>query len=195
LPVPSLPVARSTKALREEPGGASASPLVEGEHFGVCHQVRDGHFVFQTRRHQESRRRHHRRGGAGLSAAYFLKGKDWLLLEKEDHFGGNAYQEEYEGQVFGNRGRLRLSRRTPATSSLKEIGLEMPLINMPDPIIDNGKYSPDIWRTGINDLPYSKEVVASFKKYRDDIMKIDIRKNMVELDQESFTKISRSVCA
>ena len=33
-------------------------------------------------------------GVAGLSAAYFLRGKDFLLLEKEDHFGGNAYQEE-----------------------------------------------------------------------------------------------------
>ena len=31
------------KALLEEPGGAAATPLVEGEHFDVCHQVRDGH--------------------------------------------------------------------------------------------------------------------------------------------------------
>jgi len=45
---------------REEPGGASASPLVEGEHFGVCHRFATA-LVFQTRRHQESRRRHHRR--------------------------------------------------------------------------------------------------------------------------------------
>ena len=31
------------KALLEEPGGAAATPLVEGEHFAVCHQIRDGH--------------------------------------------------------------------------------------------------------------------------------------------------------
>ena len=40
---------------------------------------------------------------AGLSAAYFLREKDWLLLEKEEHFGGNAYEEEYHGQIFLHR--------------------------------------------------------------------------------------------
>ncbi len=49
-------------------------------------------------------------GVAGLSAAYFLRGKDWLLLEKEDHFGGNAYQEEFDSPAFLHRRCLCLSR-------------------------------------------------------------------------------------
>jgi protoporphyrinogen/coproporphyrinogen III oxidase len=175
------------KALLEEPGGASASPLVEGEHFGVCHQVRDGHSFPKPDATKKADVVIVGGGVAGLSAAYFLKGKDWLLLEKEDHFGGNAYQEEYEGQIFGT-GAAYGYRGDDGDLLAKEIGLDMPLISMPDPIIDNGKYAPDIWRTGINDLPYSKEVVASFKKYRDDIMKIDIKKNAEALDQEPFTK-------
>jgi phytoene dehydrogenase-like protein len=174
-------------ALLEEPGGAAATPLVEGEHFAICHQVRDGHSFPKPEATKKVGVVIVGGGVSGLSAAYFLKGKDWLLLEKEDHFGGNAYQEEYEGQIFGT-GAAYGYRGDPGDQLAKEIGLDMPLINMPDPIIDNGKYAPDIWRTGINDLPYSKEVVSSFKKYRDDIMKIDIRKNMAELDQESFTK-------
>ena len=175
------------KALLEEPGGAAATPLVEGEHFAVCHQVRDGHSFPKPDATKKADVVIVGGGVSGLSAAYFLKGKDWLLLEKEDHFGGNAYQEEYEGQIFGT-GAAYGYRGDTGDQLAKEIGLDLPLISMPDPIIDNGKYAPDIWRTGINDLPYSKEVVASFKKYRDDIMKIDIKKNMLELDQEPFTK-------
>jgi protoporphyrinogen/coproporphyrinogen III oxidase len=175
------------KALLEEPGGDSATPLVEGEHFGVCHQVRDGHSFPKPDATKRVEVVIVGGGVSGLSSAYFLKGKDWLLLEKEEHFGGNAYQEEYEGQVFGT-GAAYGYRGDDGDLLAKEIGIDMPLINMPDPILVNGKYSPDIWRTGIDDLPYPKEVVASFKKYRDAVMKIDIKKNMLELDQEPFTK-------
>jgi monoamine oxidase len=175
------------RALLEEPGGAAQTPLVEGEHFAVCHQVRDGHSFPKPDATRKADVVIVGGGVSGLSAAYFLKGKDWLLLEKEDHFGGNAYQEEYEGHIFGT-GAAYGYRGDTGDQLAKEIGLDMPLINMPDPVLDNGRYAPDIWRTGINDLPYSKEVVASFKKYRDDIMKIDIKKNMAELDQEPFSK-------
>jgi len=175
------------QALLAEPGSAAAGPLVEGEHFNVCHQVRDGHSFPKPEATKKADVIIVGGGVAGLSAAYFLKGKDWLLLEKEDHFGGNAYQEEYEGHIFGT-GSAYGYRGDHGDMLAKEIGLNLPLINMPDPIIDNGKYAPDIWRTGINDLPYSKNVIASFKKYRDNIMKIDVQKNAAQLDSEPFTK-------
>ena len=175
------------QALLAEPAGAGPGPLVEGEHFNVCHQVRDGHSFPKPDATKKADVIIVGGGVAGLSAAYFLRGKDWLLLEKEDHFGGNAYQEEYEGHIFGT-GSAYGYRGDHGDMLAKEIGLNLPLINMPDPIIDNGKYAPDIWRTGINDLPYSKNVIASFKKYRDDIMKIDVKKNAAQLDSEPFTK-------
>ena len=173
-------------ALLAEPGG-SASPIVEGEHFAVCHQVRDGHSFPKPDATKKADIVIVGGGVAGLSAAYFLPGKDWMLLEKEAHFGGNAYQEEYEGQIYGT-GSAYGYRGDAGDLLAKEIGLHLPLVAMPDPIIDNGKYSPDIWRSGINDLPYAKEVIASFKKYRDDIMKIDFKKNAEQLDSEPFTK-------
>ena len=175
------------QALLAEPGGAAAGPMVEGEYFSICHQVRDGHSFPKPDATKKADVVIVGGGVAGLSAAYFLKGKDWLLLEKEDHFGGNAYQEEYEGQIFGT-GSAYGYRGDAGDLLAKEIGLDMPLINMPDPIIDNGRYVPDIWRSGINDLPYAKDVIASFKKYRDDIMKIDFRKSATELDAQPFTK-------
>jgi len=178
-------------ALLAEPAGAGSSPMVEGEHFNVCHQVRDGHSFPKPDATKKADVVIVGGGVAGLSAAYFLKGQDWLLLEKEDHFGGNAYQEEYDGHIFAT-GAAYGYRGDAGDLLAKEIGLKLPLVSMPDPIIDNGKYAPDIWRTGINDLPYSKDVIASFKKYRDDIMKIDFKKNAAQLDTEPFTKYLRA---
>jgi len=174
-------------ALQAEPTGGASGPMVEGDHFSVCHQVRDGHSFPKPDATKKADVVIVGGGVAGLSAAYFLKGKDWLLIEKEEHFGGNAYQEEYQGQIYGT-GSAYGYRGDAGDLLAKEIGLEMPLVNMPDPIIDNGRYAPDIWRSGINDLPYSKDVIASFKKYRDDIMKIDFKNNAEQLDSEPFTK-------
>jgi monoamine oxidase len=162
------------------------TPRVEGEHFEVCHQLRDGH---QFERPGATRKADIviiGGGMAGLSAAYFLKDKDWLLLEKEDHFGGNAYQEEYEGQVFGT-GSAYDFRGSFSDQLATEIGLHLPLVDMPDPTIDNGQYVPDTWGSGLEHLPYAKEVVASFKKFRDDVLKIDVRGRMLELDAQSFS--------
>ena len=177
--------------LAEPPAGASGSgapgPIAEGEHFAICHQLRDGHSFPKPDATKKTEVAIVGGGVAGLSAAYFLRDKDWLLLEKEDHFGGNAYQEAYEGQIFGT-GSAYGYRGDHGDLLAKQIGLNLPLINMPDPVIDNGKYAPDIWRTGINDLPYTKDAIASFKRYRDDIMKIDFKKNAAQLDGEPFTK-------
>src|SRR5579864_1412046 len=69
-----------------EPSAAKPGrvPLVEGEHFEICHQVRDGHHFDLPRPSAKADIVIVGGGVAGLSAAYFLRGKDWLLLEKED---------------------------------------------------------------------------------------------------------------
>ncbi len=175
------------EALVAAPSDPATSPLVEGEHFATCHQVRDGHSFPKPDVTRKVDVAIIGGGVAGLSAAYFLRGKAWLLLEKEDHFGGNAYQEEYEGQVFAT-GAAYGYRDDDGDKLAKEIGLNLPLVAMPDPLLDNGKYAPDIWRSGLSDLPYAKEVVASFRKFRDDMMKIDAQNHMLQLDQEPFSK-------
>jgi protoporphyrinogen oxidase len=162
------------------------APLVDGEHFKVCHQIRDG-------------RRFHLPaattkvgiviiggGVAGLSAAYFLRGKDWLLLEKEAHFGGNAYQEEFEGQPFAT-GAAYAYRGDEGDQLASEIGLKLPLVNMPDPTLVNKTYVPDTWKTGISQLPYAKEIRASFQKFRDDVLKMDVSSRLAELDAQPFS--------
>ena len=169
----------------------AGSALVHGENFEICHQVRDGH---QFERPDATRKAGIvivGGGVAGLSAGYFLRSKDWLLLEKEDHFGGNAYQEEYDGHPYGT-GSAYAYRNDEGDQLAKEIGLALPLVDNPDPTIVNQTFVPDTWRTGLDALPYSKEVRESFKKFRDDIMKIRIREKMAELDAQPFANFTGS---
>src|SRR5579885_1771399 len=92
--------------LLSAPAEHSSSPRVEGEHNAICHEIRDGRRFGEPPVTRRAGIVIIGAGSAGLSAAYFLRGEDWLLLEKEPHFGGNAYQEEYDGR------RLRPARRS-----------------------------------------------------------------------------------
>src|ERR1700726_2308322 len=159
---------------------SSSTPRVEGEHFGVCHQVRDGH---QFQRPDATRKADVvivGGGVAGLSAGYFLRGKDWLLLEKEDHFGGNAYQEEYDGAAFAT-GSAYAFTGDHGDQLAAEMGMKLLPVNNPDPTIVNKTFVADTWIKGMDELPYPKKVRASFRKFRDDMMKIDILKRVDEL--------------
>ncbi len=175
------------KALLADPDAKPAN--VEGEHFAICHEVRDNHSFAKPDATRKVDIAIVGGGMAGLSAAYFLRGKDWLLLEKEDHFGGNAYQEEFAGQPYSTAAAYDF-RGSDSDHLAKEIGLDLLPIDMPDPTIVNGAYTPDTWGSGLSELPYSKETVASFKKFAADILKIDPHKNMLQLDSKPFTEIT-----
>jgi Flavin containing amine oxidoreductase len=169
------------------PPDSAPTPVIHSEHFDVCHQLRDGHRFEGPSAAQRAAIVIVGGGVAGLSAAYFLRGQDFLLLEKEDHFGGNAYQEEFEGQPFAT-GSAFADKGDYGDQLSDEIGLKLLPVNNPDPTIVNKTFVPDTWKSGIDQLPYSKQVRESFRRFREDMLRVQVRGHLAELDSEPFTK-------
>jgi len=160
---------------------------IEGDNFEVCHQVRDGHSFSRP-----AISKHYDvvivgGGASGLSAAYFLRQYDFLLLEKEPHFGGNAYLEEYQGQGFAT-GSAYDEKGTSSEQLAREIGLTMLPVDSFDPTILNGHWIKDTWHAGLDELPYPASVRDSFKKFRADMLAIDTTKNIEQLDNTPLAK-------
>ncbi|MGA7217502.1 MAG: FAD-dependent oxidoreductase [Candidatus Sulfotelmatobacter sp.] len=159
---------------------------VDGEDNRICHQVRDGK-VFTL---PPASARHDvvivGGGVSGLTAAYRLQHRDFLLLEKEPHWGGNAYAMNYEGSVYAT-GSAFMTKDEHAYPFAKEIGLEPLPVNSPDASIIHGELVLDTWGDGLDKLPYSKSVRESFKKFKKEMLAIDVGKRRTELFNQPFS--------
>jgi protoporphyrinogen oxidase len=166
---------------------ADTTPAVEGEENRICHQVRDGK-VFSRPPVSASYDVIIVGGGmSGLAAAYLMQKHNFLLLEKEPHFGGNAYLMEYQGQAYATGSAFADSEMV--VKFAKEIGLEpLPVDNF-DPTIVNGEFVADTWGEGIDKLPYPPAVREAFKKFRKEILAIDYAKREQELYNLPFTDL------
>ena len=150
---------------------------VNGEDNRICHQVRDqGNQIFKR---PPASARHDvvivGGGVSGLAAAYRLQHHDFLLLEKEPHWGGNAYAAEYEGSVYGT-GSAFLTKDEYSYAFAKEVGLEPLPVDSPDASIIRGELVPDTWGDGLDKLPYPAPVRESFKKFKKELLAIDVGK-------------------
>ena len=164
-----------------------AIPQVEGDHFEICHQVRDGHTFAKPPVSKRCDVIIVGGGVSGLSAAYFLRQHDFLLLEKELHWGGNATQENYEGQAFSTGSAFDYAG-TASDHLARELGLAPLKINCPDPTIINGKWVADTWGAGLDELPYPASVRESFKKFRKDMLALSADKNQEQFDNVPLSK-------
>ncbi len=163
-------------------------PELDSEDNRICHQVRDGK-VF-TRPPASARHDVVIVGGgvSGLTAAYRLQHRDFLLLEKEPHWGGNAYAMEYGGSTYGT-GSAFLTKDEYTYTFAKEIGMEMLPINSPDASIIRGELVLDTWGEGLDKLPYDTSIRESFKKFRKEMLAINVKKRREEFFNQPFSDL------
>jgi hypothetical protein len=162
-------------------------PDVDGDHFKVCHEVRDGRVFARPPISKRFDIVIVGGGASGLSAAYFLRQHNFLLLEKEPHWGGNAYLEEFQGQAYATGSAFDL-KGSSSDHLARELGLTLLPINSPDPSIINGKWVPDTWGAGLDELPYPEPVRVSFKKLRTDLLALYAAKNLMQFDSVPLSK-------
>jgi len=167
----------------------TAPPAVDGEDNRICHEVRDGKsFTLPP-----SSAKHDvvivGGGVSGLSSAYFMRQRDFLLLEKEPHWGGNAYLMEYDGQPYATGAAFMARSESTVFPFVREIGIEPLPISNRDATILNGELIADTWVEGIDKLPYSASVRESFKKCKKDMFSIDLQKRARELAGTRFSDL------
>jgi protoporphyrinogen/coproporphyrinogen III oxidase len=169
------------------------APDVDGEDNRICHQVRDKGSSFFKRPPASARHDVVIVGGgvSGLTAAYRLQHRDFLLLEKEPHWGGNAYAMEYEGSTYAT-GSAFLAKDEYTYQFSKEIGLEMLPVNSADASIIQGVLVPDTWGDGLDKLPYSASVRESFKKFKKEMLAIDMEKRGKEICDTPFSDFMKA---
>jgi len=165
-------------------------PMVEGENNRICHEVRDGK-VFTPPRVSARHEVVIVGGGiSGLSAAYLLRHRDFLLLEKEPHWGGNAYLMEYDGLAYAT-GSAFIEKSEYSYPFAKEIGLDPLPINDWDGSILKGEFIPDTWGAGLDHLPYPASVRQAFKKFRAELLAIDLEKRGRDLFAAPFSSLMK----
>ena len=165
---------------------AQPTPTVNGEQNRICHEVRDGKPFARP-----PASAHHDvviigGGMSGLASSYLLRHHDFLLLEKEPHWGGNAYIMEYEGQAYAT-GAAFLTKDEHAYAFAQQLGLDPLPINNWDGSILKGDFIPDTWGEGLDLLPYPAAVREAFKKFKKEILAIDLEKHSHELYAAPFS--------
>ena len=161
---------------------------VDGEHNQVCHEVRDRGSDSFVRPAATARHDVVIVGGgvSGLAAAYRLQHRDFLLLEKEPHWGGNAYEMEYEGNAYGT-GSAFLVRDEYAYHFANEIGLTPLPVDNSDATVVRGELVLDTWGEGLSKLPYPPSVREAFKNFKKEMLAIDVARRARELFNAPFS--------
>ena len=109
-------------------------------------------------------------GLAGMSAAYYLKGKKILIIEGHNRFGGNAKSQTYNRSVtsMGSAYITIPDEGDEIDTFLKQTGLkkQFRLTDTDEPVIMNGKIVHGFWAGG-TDIKNADQFKAAAEKFKD----------------------------
>lgn len=110
-------------------------------------------------------------GLAGMSAAYYLKGKKILIIEGHNRFGGNAKSQVY-GKSYAAMGSAYITLPDDGDeidTFLKQTGLKKQFRKTDhddETVIMNGKFVPGFWAGG-TDIKNADQFKAAHEKFKE----------------------------
>src|SRR3974390_716403 len=101
-----------------------------------------------------------------------VQDRDFLLLEKELHWGGKGTLADYHGSIYSTGAAFLGGPEDEGYILAKEIGITpLPIANWDGSIV-NGEFVADTWGEGLEKLPYPAVVRDGFLKFRKDVQAI-----------------------
>lgn len=181
------------------PAGKGGGASVPGARLGsetnkVCHDVRDGLMKAFPPPSKSVDVVVVGGGASGLAAAERCFGSDYLLLEKEDHVGGNAWSETWEGLDYCTGSAWMAFDNPEVVKLFDRWGLKLPEIKGNDSAHWDGKWIKDFWNSDPDypsyaQLPYPKSVQDDFRRFVRETKKLDRVKDAEKLDAMTFADL------
>ena len=159
------------------------------ENFEACHQVRDGHRFEVPRASRRVEVAVIGGGPSGLIAAYRLRDRDVVLLEKESTLGGNARIDSWNGIPYA-AGAISTAGNSPCMKLYEELGLQPLVIRRARgrPYLVNGKLYTDIWQDGLEDL-HAAPTRRRVRESRQQLLDLDLSARKTELDRVTLASL------